>query len=422
MSLLTAFMGNPNKTYNFDKEPMYDRFLLVIVLMLITLGLIVVYTSSIAVTYKIGAEEFHYVKRQCLFVIGGFFVGFLFLHIPTATLAKYCKNIVVILVLLACLSTVFIGAEIKGAKRWIDLGFFNFQPSETMKMVWIIFLAGFIDRHKTKITYMRQPFKIYILLGFIIAVFYLQKDLGSVVVISSITIMMLFIANCSMRVLLGTAILGIAFVSLAIIFTPYRLARLMTFLDPWSDPSSNGYQVTLSLMAYGRGHIFGEGLGNSVFKLSYIPDPQTDFVSAVWGEETGLIGILILLLIEILLVIKCLMIGFESFRSKLNQNVFHGEIAVGLAMWFLLQITINIGSACGLLPTKGLTLPFISYGGSSLIMMLVSVCVLLRITYERRQFALDNIMANIKIAKQLKKKVNNSNTTDSTGKKVTVAE
>lgn len=403
MKLVSAFMGNSAKTYNFDKEPMYDRHLLVIFFLLITLGLIVVYTSSVAVAGNISADEFFYVKRQCFFLVAGLFAGFLVLHIPTIKLSKYCSLLTLFAAVSLCIIAVIIGPEIKGAKRWIELGLFNFQPSEAIKIVWILFLAGFIESHKNVMSYTRQSIKISILLSIIVGILFLQKDFGSAVVISVITMGMLFIANCSKKFMAIAFGFGSMAIIGAILVAPYRIIRLTTYLNPWDDSSGNGYQLVLSLMSYGRGALFGQGLGNGVFKLSYIPDPHTDFVTSVWAEETGLIGMLILIALEFLLIIKAFTIAFECFRSQNNQNVLQGEIAIGFGMWFLLQVSINIGSASGLLPTKGLTLPFISYGGSSLLMMVVAVCILVRITYERRQFALDNLNASIRISKQLKR-------------------
>ncbi len=399
MSIFAGLLGNPAKVYNFAKEPMYDRWLLVLGLILLALGLVVVYTASISVGEQQYNDSLYFVKRQGMYALMLFFIGLIWLHIPTKILCRFARYRIIILAMILAVLAICIGPSIKGANRWISLGFINFQPAELIKLLWIIYLAGYIERHQDRMNAPANFLKPLLLLLFPVGALIVQKDLGSSVIISGVTLLMLYISGCKITHILSLIGIGIAAVGVLIAITPYRILRLVTFLNPWEHKWGGGYQLTMSLMAYGRGELYGQGLGNSVFKLSYIPDPHTDFVTAVWAEETGLVGIMIILVLEFLLGCRMLCIGFECLRSKVNQNVFQGLVSIGFGFWFLSQTFINIASATGAMPTKGLTLPFISYGGSSILLMMVALVIMLRISYERRLVALKKIRVEKNIRK-----------------------
>jgi cell division protein FtsW len=278
-----------------------------------------------------------------------------------------------------------IGRSVNGAARWIPLGIFNLQPAEVAKLSLFIFLAGYLVRQYSQV---RASFVGFIkplaVLGVLAFLLLMQPDLGSFVVMFVTTVGMLFIAGAKLwqfLVMISGALLGIG---LLIVFEPYRLRRVTSFLDPWEDPFGSGYQLTQSLMAFGRGELTGQGLGNSIQKLEYLPEAHTDFVFAVLGEELGLIGVTVVLLLIFALVFKALLIGRKCLQSG---QLFGGFLACGFSFWFAFQTLVNVGAAIGMVPTKGLTLPLISYGGSSLFIMATAVGILLRIDHEQRLLA-----------------------------------
>ena len=227
-----------------------------------------------------------------------------------------------------------------------------------------------------------------------------QPDLGTIIVMFVTTFGLLFLAGAKLWQFIGIAGVGVIALSLLAVFEPYRLRRITSFLDPWQDPFGSGYQLTQSLMAYGRGEILGQGLGNSIQKLEYLPEAHTDFVMAVLAEEFGFIGIAAVLLISFILVYKALMLGK---RALVKEKYFEGFFAYAIAIWFCFQAAVNVGASAGMLPTKGLTMPLISYGGSSMIIMTLAVVILIRIDHELR---LQSIQAtSTKGRRKLKSKV-----------------
>jgi len=227
----------------------------------------------------------------------------------------------------------------------------------------------------------------------------LQPDLGSTVVIVVIMMGMLFIANARMVSFIGIAVALLTVIIILIVTSPYRMARVFGFLDPWADPFGRSYQLTQSLMAFGRGGWFGEGLGNSVQKLEYLPEAHTDFIMAILAEELGFVGVSIVIILEFILVYKAFSIGKRALQKHL---VFSGYVAIGIAIWFAFQTAVNIGAASGMAPTKGLTLPLISYGGSSLITIAIAVGLVLRIDFETRS----HLMEVTKVKRKPKKSAN----------------
>ncbi|MDW6001739.1 cell division protein FtsW [Vibrio mangrovi] len=361
---------------------LFDRQLVWISLGLMLIGLVMVTSASFPVSSRLTDQPFHFMFRQATFLLLALIVSAVVLQIPLYRWFQYSSVllgisfILLVIVLLA-------GKSVNGASRWIPLGLFNLQPAEVAKLTLFIFMAGYLVRKHDEV---RQTFfggfmKPIMVFSCLAILLLLQPDLGTVVVMLVTLFGMLFIAGAKLSQFIALMIAGVASVIGLIIAEPYRIRRVTSFLDPWEDPFGSGYQLTQSLMAFGRGGWFGQGLGNSIQKLEYLPEAHTDFVFAVLAEELGFIGVVLVLLLLMWLVMKAVFIGKKAFE---HDQQFGGYLAFGIGIWFAFQTLVNVGAAAGIVPTKGLTLPLISYGGSSLIMMSVAVSILLRIDFECR--------------------------------------
>jgi cell division protein FtsW len=272
-----------------------------------------------------------------------------------------------------------IGATVNGSTRWIRLGILNFQAVEAVKLMVIVYLAGYLTR-KAELVQSRffDTFKPLLFAGLLSVILLLQPDMGSAAVITAIVAGMVWLAGAAWR---HVAVLGMltlpAFGFAAM--EPYRLRRIVSFMDPWSDPFASGFQLTQALIAVGRGELFGVGIGASIQKLFYLPEAHTDFIFAVLAEEFGLAGVIAVLLLFMLLITRIMVIGSMAHR---NGRAFAGFVAYGIGLWIGLQALVSVGVNLGVLPTKGLTLPLISSGGSSMLMTLVALAVVLRVKYE----------------------------------------
>jgi cell division protein FtsW len=276
-----------------------------------------------------------------------------------------------------------IGKVVNGSRRWIHLGFMSFQVSEAVKLMAILYMAGFLQRHlyevQTRLSGFIKPLLFFGVMGFLLL---LEPDFGATSVILITMFLMLFVAGARLFPFIAMiSLVGIAMIGL-IVTTPYRMQRLTGFLNPWVHAYGSGYQLTQSLIAFGRGGVFGVGLGNSVQKLFYLPEAHTDFIFAVIGEELGLTGELLLLGLFVILIARMMYLGQTALRQE---QWFGGFVAWGIALWMAFQTIINIGVNIGILPTKGLTLPLISYGGSSLWVSAAAVGIVLRVAYEIQQ-------------------------------------
>ena len=275
-----------------------------------------------------------------------------------------------------------IGRAVNGSMRWIRFGGIGIQVSELAKLCIIIYLAGYLVRHRQQVSSRLVGFIKPMFILSIVAILLLKEpDFGAVVVIFITALGMMFLAGVPLwqfLILLCSVASAIAFLAIS---SPYRLARMTAFLDPWADQFNTGYQLTQSLIAFGRGGWLGQGIGGSIQKLFYLPEAHTDFLFAVLAEELGFIGVIIVILLFALLVSRALIIGY---RAVAHDQIFAGYLAYGLALWLGLQTIFSIGVNTGLLPTKGLTLPLMSYGGNSLLVMCVVIALLLRIDHETR--------------------------------------
>ncbi len=286
------------------------------------------------------------------------------------------------LLLLMLVLVPHIGRSVNGSRRWLAFGPFSLQVSELVKLAVVLYMAGFLVRREAEIRNRISGFiKPMVLLALVGVLLLLEPDFGATMVIGCTILALMFLAGVRIWQFLALIVtVGVAFV-LLILVAPYRLQRLTTFVNPWATPFGSGYQLTQSLIAFGRGGWFGVGLGNSIQKLFYLPEAHTDFLFAVLAEELGLIAVLFVIVLYMLFIWRILRIGRNAqFRG----NLFSAYTAYGFAIWLGLQVFVNIGVNSGMLPTKGLTLPLISYGGSSLLIDCIAIGILLRIDYENR--------------------------------------
>lgn len=360
---------------------LYDRTLMWLFIILLMIGFVMVASASIPVSTRLYNDPFHFAVRDALYVVAALCACAFFVQIPSKSWEKFNVWLFVgALILLAF--TLFIGKNVNGSTRWIPIGPINFQPAELAKLAIICYFASFyvrkFDEMRTKRLSFGRPFLILLLFGSLLM---LQPDLGSTAVIFVLTFGMLFIMGAKLFQFLLLAIVGGLLLVFAILASEYRLKRVTSFLDPFADAYGDGFQLSNSQMAFGQGEILGRGLGNSVQKLEYLPEAHTDFVMAVVAEEFGLFGITVIVLLLIALTLRALKISKEAL---ILEERFKGFFAFGIAIWIFFQGFVNLGVASGLLPTKGLTFPLVSYGGSSLVIMAIAIAVLLRIDYENR--------------------------------------
>ncbi|ASK77924.1 cell division protein FtsW [Paraphotobacterium marinum] len=381
--MLQKFFLNtvPKKKTSSNNLVLYDRQLVWLSILLMAVGLIIVSSASEPVSMKLFDEPFYFTIHQGSFALLALLLSFFILNIPMYWWHQI-SGIVLLVALFLLLVVIFVGSTVNGASRWIPLGVFNFQPAEFAKLSLFLFLSGYLVRRHEQVQESFYGFlKPLIVLGVMGILLLAQPDFGSFVVMMVTTIGMLFIAGAKLWQFLALICVAVLSVISLVLLEPYRMERVTAFMDPWADPFGSGYQLTQSLMAFGRGGWFGQGLGNSVIKLQYLPEAHTDFIMSILGEEMGFVGVLIVLILLLTLVMKAIYIGKKSLDKNM---LFNGYLSFGIGFWFAFQTLVNIGAAAGMIPPKGLTLPLISYGGSSLIIMSVAIAMLIRIDHERR--------------------------------------
>ncbi|GAD88219.1 cell division protein FtsW [Vibrio halioticoli NBRC 102217] len=361
---------------------LYDRQLVWLTFILMLIGLVMVTSASLPLSYTHFGTPFHFAIRHAFYLVLALGVMAVVVHIPTKLWLKYSMALL-ILSLFLLLVVLVGGKSVNGASRWIPLGPINFQPAELAKLSLFIFMSSYLFRKQQEVraSFFGGFLKPFLVFGALALLLLGQPDLGTVVVMLVTIFGMLFIAGAKLWQFLAIAFAGVLAVCGLILAEPYRMKRVTSFLDPWEDPFGSGYQLTQSLMAFGRGEWFGQGLGNSIQKLAYLPEAHTDFVFAVMGEELGFIGVTCILFLIFALVFKAVFIGKRAIESG---DVFSGYLSMGFGIWFAFQSVVNVGAAAGMVPTKGLTLPLISYGGSSLIIMSIAVGIVIRIDHEYR--------------------------------------
>jgi cell division protein FtsW len=366
-----------------------DEWLVACIGLLLLLGAVMVYSASIALPDAPRFARYtptHFLLRHTLFIGIGLIAALVVFRVPMAVWQRHAPLLFLGgIALLVLVLIPGIGKGVNGAHRWIPLFVINLQPSELMKLFIILYGADYAARKQAVLRQFKQGLlPIIIAVGVVGALLLLQPDLGALIVISGIAVAILFLGGMSLRIFVGTvASLAAAFMAV-ILLSPWRRDRIFAYLNPWDEDNALGraYQLTHSLIAFGRGEIFGVGLGGSVEKLHYLPEAHTDFIMAIVAEELGFTGVLIVVLMFYVITRKAFAIGRQAVKLD---RVFAGLVAQGIGCWIGLQAFINIGVASGLLPTKGLTLPFISYGGSAMLMSCVAMGVLLRVDFECRQ-------------------------------------
>lgn len=359
----------------------FDRSYVVLALSMYVIGLIMVASSSMPVAERLFDNPFHFVVRHMIYICLSLGIAGVALQIPMSRWHQFSGNLLLLAIILLVV-VLLIGRSVNGSTRWIVLGPITVQAAEPAKLFFFCYLAAYLVRRRDEVMENIKGFaKPLVVFGVLGGLLLMQPDLGTIIVMFVTTFGLLFLAGAKLWQFIAIAGVGISLLSMLAYFSPYRWARVTGFLDPWKDPFGSGYQLTQSLMAYGRGETFGQGLGNSVQKLEYLPEAHTDFVMAVLAEEFGFIGISIILLLSMTLVFKALMLGRKAVDKE---KYFEGFFAYAIGIWFCFQAAVNIGASAGIVPTKGLTMPLISYGGSSMIIMTIAVVVLIRIDHEIR--------------------------------------
>ncbi|MBF8268342.1 MAG: cell division protein FtsW [Gammaproteobacteria bacterium] len=371
-----------NQASRIRKQPVYyDTWLITVILFLIGLGLVLVSSSSISVAEKAHGEQLFFFWRQLVAVSIGLVCALVTIRIPLIVWQRLNMYLLLLGILLLVLVLIpGVGKEVNGSMRWVKLGSYSLQSSELVRIIMIIYLAGYLLRHGEKL---RQS-----LAGFIVpvsvvttlaALLLLEPDFGTAVVYFAAALGMLFVGGVPLsRFVAWVMVAGMALVTLAL-GSAYRLQRLVSFMDPWSDPDNTGFQLIQALVAFGRGEWLGVGLGSSVQKLFYLPEAHTDFIFAVLAEELGLLGSVTVILLFFFIVWRSFVIA--QVAEELDKK-FAAYLAYGIGLMIGMQAFINMGVNMGLLPTKGLTLPFVSYGGNSVISNCILIGLLLRIEYE----------------------------------------
>ncbi|HLU20003.1 MAG TPA: putative lipid II flippase FtsW [Pusillimonas sp.] len=368
--------------------PSFDFAVIIATAALVLFGLLMVYSASIALAdgpRYASYGRFYFVMRHGLFILLGVLALGVALSIPMRVWQKAAVPLFLICMLLLVIVLIpGIGREVNGARRWLPLGIVNFQPSELMKVAMLLFAAEYTVRKQEHMqNFMRGFMPMACALAAVGMVVLAEPDLGAFMVIVAIAVGILFIGGINGKLFSSLLAVLIGSFLLLIWLSPWRRERLFAYLDPWNPDNAYGsaYQLSHSLIALGRGEWFGVGLGASVEKLHYLPEAHTDFIVAVIGEELGFVGVASLILVFAFLVWRAFDIGRQAVAME---RIFNGLVAQGVALWFGIQTFINIGVCVGLLPTKGLTLPLVSYGGTGVVMNLVAVGLLLRVDYENR--------------------------------------
>ncbi|MDX3896015.1 putative lipid II flippase FtsW [Pusillimonas sp.] len=368
--------------------PSFDYSVIIATTGLVLFGLLMVYSASIALADGPRYESYgryYFVVRHGAFVSLGLLALGVALSIPMRVWQKAALPLFLLCMLLLIVVLVpGIGREVNGARRWLPLGFINFQPSELMKVAILLFAAEYTVRKQEHMhNFVRGFMPMACALAAVGMVVLAEPDLGAFMVIVAIAVGILFIGGINGKLFSSLLAVLIGSFLLLIWLSPWRRERLFAYLDPWNPDNAYGsaYQLSHSLIALGRGEWFGVGLGASVEKLHYLPEAHTDFIVAVIGEELGFVGVSVLVIVFAFLVWRAFDIGRQAIAME---RIFNGLVAQGVALWFGVQAFINIGVCVGLLPTKGLTLPLVSYGGSSIVMNLVAVGLLLRVDFENR--------------------------------------
>ncbi|OGP61786.1 MAG: cell division protein FtsW [Deltaproteobacteria bacterium RBG_13_47_9] len=360
----------------------FDIVLLFVVLALVGIGVVMVYSTSAIIAGDRFGDPYYFLKRQAFHAGIGFVLMILMMFFPYGVLKRFAYPILIlsILILIAVLIP-GIGHRAGGSMRWLKIQAFSFQPSEFAKLGLIIFLAYFMTKKEERIRSFSFGFLPTILFsGIVIALVMKEPDFGAALFLTVMVLLLLFVSGARVIYILGALLLAAPVVYYLLMNVGYRYKRLISFIRPWEDPTGNSFQIIQSFLSFGSGGLFGLGLGEGRQKLFFLPAPHTDFIFSVIGEELGLIGAMIVILLFFILMLRGIHIGLSL------EDRFGAYLALGITLMISLQAVINMGVVLGLLPTKGLTLPLVSYGGTSLVANLIGVGILLRLSthMERR--------------------------------------
>ncbi len=346
---------------------------------LICIGIVMIYSASSIYAWERYGDGFFFFKRHLVFLFIGMLLTFTVMSVDYKKFRRFAKPLLIIsLLLLALVLIPGIGREVSGARRWFRFKFLSFQPSEFASLAVIIYMADFIARKSNAIKYFFKGFLPPIcILGAYSLLILMQPDLGTTLAMAIVVFIMLFIAGVRLTYLVSLILASLPVLYVLIFSVPYRRMRILAFLNPWLDPRGSGFQIIQSQIALGSGGVFGVGLGHSRQKLFYLPAAHTDFIFSIIGEELGLIGTLGVIILFIIFIRQ----GLKVIKN--SSDKFGYFLALGLVLMITFKAIINIGVSCGVFPTKGLPLPFISYGGSSFVFDMVSVGILLNISRSR---------------------------------------
>lgn len=371
-----------------SKMMTYDQLLVWVVILLMLFGMVMVYSASISLPDSPKYARYdnaHFVIRQALFIALSLFVGLLVFRVRIETWQKWAPYLFVgTLILLLLVLIPGIGKGVNGSRRWLSFHVFNLQPSELMKLFVVLYAADYTVRKQQVMHKLTKGFMpMTLAIGFVGLLLLLEPDLGAFGVIVCIAMGILFLGGINGIWFGGIGATLVGIFSLVIVLSPWRRERIFAYLNPWEENNALGkaYQLSHSLIAFGRGELFGVGLGGSVEKLHYLPEAHTDFLLAVIGEELGFVGVLLVVVLFYWIIKRSFEIGRQAIAMDLT---FAGLTAKGIGIWIGVQAFINMGVNLGLLPTKGLTLPLMSYGGSGVLINCVGLAILLRIDYENR--------------------------------------
>ena len=366
---------------DFVPNQKIDFMLMGLMLALASVGLVIVASASIDYASERYNDAWYIVRKQTIFLMMGFSLSIIAVFIPMSLWQKYATPLLIIGMALL-VAVLFVGREVNGSKRWLSVGPIAMQASEMAKLCLLVFFSGYLARRNEFVRTRWSAFFIMTgLIGLVVGLLLLEPDFGSAVVICVALGAMMFVAGVPFIRFALLALAGMGGMAMMAVISPYRWERLITFMDPWSRKFDSGYQLVQSLIAFGRGEFFGVGLGNSAQKALFLPESHTDFIFAVFFEEFGLLGSIALIVLVAVLIGKIIHVGF---RALSQQKLFGAYLCIGIAVMFAVQAFINMGVASGLLPTKGLTFPFVSYGGSSLLISCLLFAFVFRVAWENK--------------------------------------